>query len=85
MENTSENYLKVFEKIYSSEIIKEKTEERISWESQYLKSLRQVVDNDCDPRKNWLSELNIFNLEALQLDKSPLINYLLSFLKKESK
>ena len=85
MENTSENYLKVFEKIHSSEIIKEKTEEIISWESQYLKSLREVVDSEREQQEDWLSKLNIFSLKALQLDKSPLINYLMNILKKESK
>ena len=85
MEKRSDNYLKVFEKIYSTEGIKEKTEDKISWESEYLRSLRDVVRNESDSSKGWWSSLNIFDLSNLHWERSPLINYLLRLLQKETK
>ncbi|MFO7819122.1 MAG: hypothetical protein R6V17_02690 [Halanaerobacter sp.] len=85
MKKISDNYLKVFAKIYSTERIKEKTEDRISWESQYLKSLREVVNNESKEPKVWWDKLNAFNLSEFEWERSPLFHYLLNLLKKESK
>ena len=85
MKKVSDNYLKVFAKIYSTESIKEKTEDRISWESKYLKSLREIVNDESKEPKVWWDKLNIFNLSDFAWERSPLFHYLLNFLKKESK
>ena len=82
MKKEAHNYLKVFEKIYFTERIKENSEDRISWESQYLRSLREVVRNK---EKSSSSYLNLFDLSNFTLRRLPLFHYLLNLLRKESK
>ncbi|MBM7556641.1 hypothetical protein [Halanaerobacter jeridensis] len=85
MKKASRNHLQVFEKIYSSEIIREKTEDQISWESEYLRSLRDVVSNESSSSQNCLRRFNDFDLSSLNWRKLSFISYLLSLLQKESK
>ena len=90
MKKTSNNHLTTFEKIYYTESIKEKNEDRISWRSEYLKSLKQVVsckeiksESLITRSKIKLLNLNLFNQNSSKLKNMPVVNFLISLLKKE--
>ena len=82
MRKEADNYLKVFEKIYFTERIKAEREDRISWESQYLKSLKEVVSSEVTSINPFS---NLFDLSNFAVQRSPLFHYLLTLLREESK
>ncbi|MGM0501503.1 MAG: hypothetical protein ACQERJ_03145 [Bacillota bacterium] len=86
MDKEENNHLAVFERIYHTNTIREKEEDRIYWRSKYLESLQQVVYQTRDESTGWLDnldfKLNLFNSNSTKLKKSPLLHFLATLLKK---